>query len=78
MREIRFNKMRKASNLREVVVDGNVAGVAMIQDPRDGYRGLGERRIVFEPWGYAGSWGGKMRIFQKLADLREWLQTVEG
>jgi hypothetical protein len=75
MRKIRFNIVKNDSNLRQVTIDGNVAGVAMIQDPRNGYRGLGERRIVFEPWGPL--WGGKQRIFQKLADLREWLERAE-
>lgn len=78
MRQIQFKKMKKSSNLREVVVDGSVAGVAMIQDPRDGYRGLVARRVVFEPWAaLAGRWGGKQRIFPNLTVLREWLQSAE-
>lgn len=73
LRQIRFQKSSKTSDLRDVAVDGVVIGTAMIQDPRNGYRGLVGRRIVFETNSWA--WGGKQRVFQTLSDLREWLQS---
>jgi hypothetical protein len=74
-RQIRFQKCKKMSNLREVIVDNVVIGAAMIQDPRDGYRGLGARRIVFDPFNNSWAWGGQQRIFPNLSALRDWLQA---
>jgi hypothetical protein len=74
-RQIRFRKF-KDTNLREVVIDGAVIGVAQIQEPE---RGRPTRRVLFDPLNQlAGAWGGKMRIFPTLERLRSFLNSYKG